>query len=91
MTTVKIKYECKGCGHKGDVEIRERAKDEGIENFMYHAARMAGEDHCRKNTTCMEGKVDLMMPMSSNGIGYVGEPLTEAEMKEVADRVNKKS
>ncbi len=78
--TVKGGYRCTLCGADRLIDVRERAKDEGIENFVYHVRRMSGDDHRRVSPHCRATELDIKLPMSSNGIGYAGDPLTSEEL-----------
>lgn len=90
MSTVKAGYICRCCGRDCLIDVRERAPEEGIENYVYHVSRMAGEDHSRECPRCSAHEVDIKLPISSNGIGYVGETLTPEELREFKERVQRK-
>lgn len=87
--TVQAGYICRACGADRMIDVRERAAEEGVENFLYHVARMAGEDHGRVSPGCRSELVDLKLPMSSNGIGYAGDPLTDEEKQHVAEQLKR--
>lgn len=87
---IKAGYICRGCGVDRAIEVRERAATEGIENYVYHLARMAGEDHDRTSPECREGKVDLKLPVTASGIGFAGAELTEEEKRAMAEQCRRR-
>lgn len=88
MTTVKAGYICQTCKLDRWFQVRERAPEEGIENYVYHVGRMAGEDHAKNNVGCPTQHLDIKLPISANGIGMAGPELTEEEKKELAAEFN---
>ncbi len=88
MITLQGGYTCRLCGRDRVIEIRERAADEDIETFLDHVVRMCGEDHRRFAPSCRADRVDVKIPVSSNGIGFAGEPLTEEERKKLEALTN---
>lgn len=82
--SLKAGYICQLCGaDRIDVPVRERAADEGIENYLYHVGRMASEHHRATSPACPTDKLDIKLPMTGNGIGVAGDPLTPEEMEQV--------
>jgi hypothetical protein len=89
MATIKAMYGCQSCGlDKVKVELEGRSADESIEQFVDRFAHYAGSDHLVRSPICNAGKVDLYMPVTKNGIGFAGEPLTSQEMADMAARHN---
>lgn len=90
MTTVKAGYICKVCNVKTtDVEMREREKSEDIEHYAKAVARCCGFDHGMRSPFCKAQTVDLMVPISQNGIGFSGPELTEEQKADMMRQCKK--
>ena len=46
---------------------------------------VVGSDHRRANPNCLNDRVDLMMPVTQNGIGFAGPELTEEQRRQLAE------
>lgn len=80
---MKAGYICQACkADRFDVEVRERAPGEGLENYVYHVGRMCG-DHHHSHYPCRTDKLDIKLPMTGNGIGVEGPPLTPEEIADL--------
>lgn len=78
---MKAGYICRLCGKEFNcVAVRERATDEGIENYVYYVGRLCGEHHRKVSHNCMADKLDLKLPITANGIGFPGRKLTTDEI-----------
>ena len=67
-------YNCKACGSKArNVEVRDRAPEEGIENYVHHIARICGEHHRRIKPWCWAASLDLLIP-APKGTDRIGQP-----------------
>jgi hypothetical protein len=87
--TMTAGYICRKCYLNTTIEVRERAPEEGIENYMYHVGRMCGEDHGRRRPHCRAEALDLKLPITKNGVGYAGEPLSEEEKRDLRDQLRR--
>ena len=85
---LKAGYRCNLCGLEHFIQVRERAQGEEITNYVHHVANMAGEDHNLFAVLCASRHLDVMVPMSSNGIGFAGEELTKEEIADLTKQCN---
>lgn len=75
---MKAGYVCKVCGaDASDVEVRERAGGEDIVNYVHCVASKCGEHHAFFNPGCWASALDIKVPVTQNGIGVEGPPLTK--------------
>lgn len=83
-------YVCRHCGlDVADVKVRPRADDEDVINYMHHVLGICGANHTIRSPYCRTHALDLKLPMSDNGIGRPGRPLTDEEAKELNAGIRK--
>jgi hypothetical protein len=69
-----------------EVEVRERRADEDILTYLNHVAEECGMEHRRLSPFCPADKLDIGLPITQNGIGFDGPPLTEEDKKRLAEQ-----
>ena len=84
------KYECKFCrlGER-EIAVRERFQNENLQAYMDYLGSEAQQSHRILSPVCGARTVNLYIPMSSNGFGFAGDPLTPEEQAEVAEQLRK--
>lgn len=87
---IKAGYRCGECNANRSIEVRVRAPEEGIENYVYHVNRMACEDHEEKSPGCQPESLDIELPITQNGIGFAGDPLTEQDQRDLRRQLGRK-
>jgi hypothetical protein len=76
---VKVKYNCNGCGlTQVWVEVPDRARALDVVAWVKIVGERVGIDHGARSPLCAEGKVDLWIPVDTQGetpIGGAGTPI----------------
>lgn len=79
-------YFCERCKlDVENVEIRERFQNEGVRHYVEYVAALCGQDHHHRSPRCLTQTISVKVPMSDQGIGLPGRPLTQDEQ----DRLNR--
>lgn len=70
-STVRVRYECKGCGRGRwhELKIRERGKDEPIESWQADVVLVVGTHHRMTSPRCRSVHVDMKVTVSKRA-GY---------------------
>jgi C4-type Zn-finger protein len=73
-------YICQKCGMDvTDVQVRERAPDEDVVNYVHHVGNVCGQNHRIRSPMCGARNLDIKIPMTQAGIGFDGPELTEEQ------------
>ena len=89
--SIKAGYICDTCGVKTtDVEVRERFEGENIIHYTQAVMRVVAFDHGMRSPLCKAKTAGLLLPMTQNGIGVDGPPLTDEERNDIDKRLKEK-
>lgn len=91
MADIKVGYQCQKCGFKNmEVVVRERHQNEDIKHFMDFAIIACAQNHRLLSPYCSAREFDLMIPITQNGFGFIGEELTEEDKASLRKQMEEK-